>query len=117
MYVRSRDALVKPAKKMRIYRLLANSFWVFLLAIAVFQGLRWLFPGSAEVVAMLFMPFSLAMGVLLAPWFLISVAFTWGIIRCPCCDSRFKGVFAVVVPRVCSNCGFDIITVRRPGDF
>ena len=107
--------LAARARRLRVYRLIANIFWPLLALILFLNLVRWVWPsGGATFAAIVWLPFGLALWVLGIPWFLLNGGFQFGLIKCPSCDSRFASRFNLGwTPRVCQNCGFDIYTLRH----
>ena len=105
------------AKRLRLYRFVANSFWYYLALCLIGALLSWALPKFSDMVGYVFVPFALLFGALLIPWFLISSAFQFGFIKCPSCDARFALKFWPWVPKSCQNCHYDIYTLRHRGDF
>jgi hypothetical protein len=105
------------AKRLRLCRLLANSFWWVLGFILVANVLRFAIPPLAPILGYLFLPVALLMLVLGVPWLVVSLGFSSGVIKCPSCDARFAPKFPPWVPRACQNCGYDIYALRHRGDF
>ena len=103
------------ARRLRIYRAIANIFWPFVAVILVLNVLRGLLPrGSEGLVLILWLPFGIAMFLLGVPWLLLNWGFMFGFIKCPSCDSRFAPRISLGwVPRTCQNCGFDIRALRH----
>jgi hypothetical protein len=103
------------ARRLRLYRLLVNGFWLLIPVILFLNLLRWLFPGAPLVWGALWIPFALAIYVLGIPWVLAGSGFMWGFIKCPSCDCRFAPRFAppMWIPKTCQNCGFNIYTLDR----
>ena len=103
------------SRRLRIYRTIANIFWPLVALILVLNLIRWVWPhGGATLAAIIWLPFGIALWLLAIPWLLINWSFSFGLIKCPSCDSRFAPRFTVGwTPRVCQNCGFDIYTLRH----
>lgn len=102
------------ARRLRLYRLLVNSFWFLIPVILVLNLLRLLFPAASPVLwAALWIPFGTAIYILAIPWLVTGVGFSWGMIKCPACDRRFTRGFSPWIPKTCQNCGFNIYTLDR----
>ena len=95
-------------RRLRNYRLLANSFVPLLLvALAVILS-RWMFPRLFSVLVLVWTADAVLLVVLAVPWLLVSWALALGKITCPSCDSAFASKFHLWVPKACQNCGYDI---------
>jgi hypothetical protein len=105
------------AKRLRLYRLVANSFWFLLGLILLANLLRWAIPQLGSILGYLFLPLGILMPLLGIPWLIISWGFSSGTIKCPSCDARFAPKFWPWVPKSCQNCHYDIYTLRHRGDF
>ena len=104
-------------RRLRIYRLLANSF-VPLLAVALAMLVfRWIFPWLFSVLAFIWTADTILLVVLVVPWILVSAALTSGKINCPSCDAPFASKFHLWVPKACQSCGFDITAPKVRRDF
>lgn len=102
--------LTARVQRMRIYRLLANSFAPLLavaLAVLVF---RWLFRWTFSVLVLVWTADAFLLVVLAVPWLLVSWAFALGTIKCPSCEAPFASKFHLWIPKACENCGYDITT-------
>jgi hypothetical protein len=105
------------AKRLRLYRLIGNSFWYY-AAICLLAGLlRWALPQLSDTVGFAFVPFAVLFVVLAIPWLIVSWGFQFGLIKCPSCDTRFAPRFPPWIPKACQNCHYDIYTLRHRGDF
>ena len=95
-------------RRLRAYRVLANSY-VPLLAIALsLLVFRWMFPWTFSVLAYVWAADAFLLVVLAVPWLLVSSALAFGKIKCPACDARFASKFHLWTPRACQSCGYDI---------
>ena len=119
MFVRDHAALRSPARRLNALVVISNVWFVLFFAIAlVLLALHLLTP---ELGARLFpavQPFIAAAVLLAIPawgaWFAIRM----GLIKCPCCGDRFANPkFGYSLSRKCENCGFDVRTLSRQGDF
>ena len=100
--------LVADVRRLRIYRLLANSY-VPLLAVALaLLVLRWIFPWLFSVLAIVWTADALLLILLAVPWLLVSWALASGKIRCPSCHAPFASKFHLWAPKACQNCRYDI---------
>jgi hypothetical protein len=100
--------LTARVRRLRTYRLLANSY-VPLLAIALaLLVFRWIFPWVFSVVAYIWAADAFLLVLLAVPWLLVSSALAFGKIKCPACDARFASGFHLWVPKGCQSCGYDI---------
>lgn len=102
------------ARRLRWLRALAHSVWPFALVVILLSLIRGLLGTLPLWIGVLLIPFALATGILMIPWFIVRTAFTWGWIRCPSCDKRFAKKFSPYIPKVCQNCGFNVYTLRHP---
>jgi len=104
----SLPSLTARVRRLRIYRLLANSFPALLaiaLAVLVF---RWMFPWLFSVLVWIWTADAFLLVVLAVPWLLVSWGLTLGKIKCPSCDAPFVNRFHLWVPRTCQTCGYDV---------
>jgi hypothetical protein len=104
----SSPSLTTRVRRLRIYRLLANSFPALLaiaLAVLVF---RWMFPWLFSVLVWIWTADVVLLVVLAVPWLLMSWGLAMGKIRCPSCDAPFANRFHLWVPKTCQTCGYDI---------
>ena len=119
MYVRDPATLRRPSILLCLmvhsFRLWFGLFWG-LIALVLMVNLvpkevrEWLVPilrmAGGTLAALSF--------VALPSWF----AMTFGLVKCPCCSSRFfNGTFRFPLRRDCDNCGFNPCTRSRAGDF
>jgi hypothetical protein len=105
------------ARRLRLYRLLANSFWYWLVLLLFSRLLIWAVPQVRVTLGFILRPFALLLGLLVIPWLLISSGFQCGAIKCPSCDARFTPKFWPWIPKCCQNCRYDIYALRHRGDF
>jgi hypothetical protein len=104
----SLPGLTARVRRLRIYRLLANSFpalLVIALAVLVF---RWMFPWTFSVLVFVWTVDAFFLIVLAIPWLLVSWALAFGKPKCPSCDAPFTSKFHLWVPKTCQSCGYDI---------
>lgn len=95
------------AHRLRVYRIIVNSIWLLVAAIALVNLAHWKAPASAWVLTVF-------MGVYLLCWFVLTCGFYYGVFRCPSCDERFAPKFPPLwTPRRCQNCTFDIYTLTH----
>jgi hypothetical protein len=99
-------------RRLRIYRLLANSFVPLLVIAVAVLFFRWLFPRLFSVLAFVWTLDALLLVVIAVPWLLVSWAFALGRIRCPSCDASFTSRFHLWVPKACHDCGYDITALK-----
>jgi len=107
-------SLTASVRRLRAYRLLANSFPALLaiaLAVIVF---RWVFPRLFSALVVIWSADALLLVVLAVPWLLVSWALALGKIKCPACAAPFATKFHLWVPKTCQTCGYDIIALQ-PG--
>jgi hypothetical protein len=105
--------LASRARRLRIYRAIANIFWPSVAGILIVNLIRWALPPVGTALELLLgVPFAIAIGLLMIPWLLINWSFMFGLIKCPSCDSRFAPRITVGwIPRTCQSCRFDIYTL------
>jgi len=100
--------LAARVRRLRTYRLIANSFVPLLalaLAVLVF---RWMFPWLFRLLVLVWTADAFLLVVLAIPWLLVSCAFALGRIKCPSCDAPFTAKFHLWAPSACQSCGYDI---------
>ena len=108
----SLPSLTARVRRLRIYRLLANSF-VPLLAVALAMLVfRWIFPWLFSVLAFIWTADAFLLLLLVVPWILVSSALTSGKIKCPACDASFAPKFHLWVPKACQSCAYDITAAK-----
>jgi len=106
--------LADRVRRLRSYRLLANSF-VPLLAVALLVlVLRYTVPQLLSVLLVVWTADAVLLVLLLVPWLLVSWALAYGKIKCPSCDAPFTSRFHLWVPKACQHCGYDV--TRAPSD-
>lgn len=99
-------------RRLRAYRLLANSFPALLavaLAVIVFH---WVFPRLFSALVFIWSADALLLVVLAVPWLLVSWALALGKIKCPSCAAPFATKFHLWVPKTCQTCGYDITALQ-----
>lgn len=104
----SLPGLTARVRRLRIYRLLANSFPPLLavaLAVLVF---RWMFPWLFSALELIWIADAFLLLVLTIPWLLVSWGLALGKIKCPSCEAAFATKFHLWVPKTCQTCGYDI---------
>jgi hypothetical protein len=102
-------------QRLRIYRLLANSFVPLLVVALALLLFRWLFPWTFSVLVLVWSVDALLLVVLAVPWLLALWAFAHGKIKCPSCEAPFASRFHLWVPKACQSCGYDVTTPRSGG--
>ena len=105
------------ARRLRIYRLLANSFGPLLAVALLTIVLRWTFPPLLLALVVIWMPVAALLVVLAVPWLLVSWGFAFGAIKCPSCGVAFAPRFTLWIPKNCRSCGYDISAVGHRRDF
>jgi hypothetical protein len=118
--------LAARARRLRLYRRIANSIFPLTVALILFiLGLSG-DPSNPSVWGIISLNKSM-IGHLLGAAFGLAFLVGWisflinqwgfqkGFITCPSCDSRFvsNGVLPWWIPRTCHNCGFDMVTLRH----
>jgi hypothetical protein len=109
--------LTVRVRRLRIYRLVANSFVPLLavaLAVLVF---RWLFPWIFSVLVVVWTTDALLLAVLAVPWLVVSWALALGKVKCPSCEGPFASRFHLWFPKSCQGCGFDITSRKKRREF
>jgi hypothetical protein len=114
MFCRDPVLLAGPTRRVKLYRRLAIS----LPAVIVFLGL--LVPvvpsvkhiGPLGGYAILFVFGCAAFATFGLGW-----SFRVGAIRCPCCGEPFSPRSRTIPRAECDNCGFNVETGHRKGDF
>jgi hypothetical protein len=92
-----------------------RQFVVYTIAyIALLNLIRWAVPSAKSAVEFLWAPWGIAMIFWALPWFVLSVAFGFGAIRCPLCGNSFGSRF-VWVSRRCSSCHQDVLAPPAAG--
>ena len=104
-----------PARvqRLRIYRLLANSFVPLLVIALAVLLFRWMFPLLFSGLVVIWTADAILLVVLAVPWLLVSWTFASGKIKCPACDAPFASKFHLWVPRACQSCRYDISAPRQ----
>jgi len=95
----SSPGLTARVRRLRIYRLFANSFPALLavaLAVLVF---RRMFPWLFSALELIWTADAFLLAVLVAPWLLVSWGLALGKIKCPSCDAPFATKFHLWVPK------------------
>jgi hypothetical protein len=120
MYCRDPSLLARPTRLINFSRRAAQ---VSLLASVVLLGAvavtLSMYPSAAR------MPVGDLLVVLIGgsgfPWLAISIVFQNGMVKCPCCGGPFAkrrmGAFWLRFPSRCDECGYDVSTGHRDGDF
>jgi len=119
VYCRDPAVLLKPALRLKWLRFLSNAPVVILLgAFVVVIALKWSRLATHNMPALLAVLLA-ALAVLLGfPGVMIQLfVFRIGRISCPCCGEPFAPSQGFWIGRSCDRCGFDCVTMHRPGDF
>jgi len=95
-------------RRLRLYRLLANTFVILLAFALVLLLLRWLLPWIFALLVFLWTADAILLVALSVPWLLLASALALGRIVCPACHAPFTSRFRLWVPRACEKCGYDI---------
>ena len=120
MYVRDPLMLRQPTRWLnaivRISNALLFGFWVYAF---LFLLLFYIVPKDiVRSIAPALFAVSLAYGVLAIIAMPFWCAIRFGFVKCPCCGSRYDSrIFAFMLERKCGNCGFDVGSCSRQGDF
>jgi len=97
-------------RRIRRWRLVANSLWLCLLMLAAAICLQRFVP---VVGAGLGVGFGVATGLLALALTVGRCAFAFGLVRCPRCRAPFDAPLHARVGRQCASCGFDISKPER----
>lgn len=100
-------------RRLRLYRLLANTFVVLLAFALVLLLLRWFLPWVFALLLFLWTADAILLAVLSVPWLLVAAALALGRIVCPSCHGPFTSRFRLWVPKACDKCGYDITAPPR----
>jgi hypothetical protein len=100
--------LTARVRRLRVYRLLANSYVPLLAVAAVVLVFRLIFPRLFSVLAFIWSADAFLLAVLVVPWLLVWRALSSGKIKCPSCNAPFAAKFHLWVPKDCQRCGYDI---------
>ena len=100
-------------RRLRVYRLLANSFPALLAVAFAVVVFRWMFPWLFSVLAFVWTLDAFLLVALAVPWLLLSWALALGKIKCPSCDAPFATKFHLWAPKSCQNCGYDITAPKN----
>ena len=117
MYCRDIALLSIGARRIRTLRWLLNFASVAVLACGAIALLGWLIPDWKTFWFVLLIPIGVITTLCVIPWFLIGAAFTLGLVKCPCCGQTFARGASLWVMPICESCGFDVVSIKRPGDF
>ena len=104
----SLPSLPVRVRRLRVYRLLANSFPPLLAVAFAVLVFRWMFPWLFSALAFIWTADALLLVVLAVPWLVVSWTLALGKIKCPSCDAPFASKFHLWVPKTCQTCGYDI---------
>jgi hypothetical protein len=107
--------LTARLRRLRIYRLLANSYVPLLSVAVVVLVFRLIFPRLFSVLAFIWTADIFLLAVLVAPWLLVTWALSSGKLRCPSCNGPFAAKFHLWVPKACQCCGYDITAAPKSG--
>jgi len=100
--------LTARVRRLRTYRLLANSYVPLLAITLALLVFRWIFPWLFSVLTYVWAADAFLLVLLAVPWLLVSSALAFGKIKCPACEGRFATAFHVWIPKACQSCGYDI---------
>lgn len=102
-------------RRLRQYRLMANSFATLLAVALVLLLLRWISPWIFSVLVDVWSVDAVLLVVLAVPWLLVSLALARGRVACPACNGPFTSQFHLWVPRNCQKCAYDITGQSKGG--
>ena len=95
-------------RRLRTYRLLANSLPPLLAIALLVLVLRWTVPELLSLLEVVWTADAVLILVLVVPWLVVSWAFALGKVKCPSCGAPFVSSFHLWVPKTCQNCRHDI---------
>jgi len=106
--------LLNKARRVQLYRRLANSGLGLAAGVLVLNGLRWLFPSlNWTAIGIWLIPLGVLIGVLGPVAVILQTSFRWGTIRRPRCGERFFSGFSPYVRCRCISCGFSVDNTGR----
>src|SRR5215472_3821798 len=118
MYCHDPKMLAEPARRLRTQRFFSNSMFVLgVLGIAVGTLLGTHFSSDRNLRNAFSIIFVIGLLVVVPRGFVANWRFRVGSIPCPCCGAPFTVRYLYWVPSTCGNCGFNCVTMHRPGDF
>ena len=103
----SAAGLIARTRRLRVYRLLANSFVPLIVIALAVLVVRWTVPHLLSLLIIVWTADASLIVVLAIPWLLVSWAFSSGAIKCPSCRAPFAPRFHLWVPKACQNWGHD----------
>jgi hypothetical protein len=109
----SSPSLTARVRRLRIYRVLANSFPALLAVAFAVLVFRWMFPSLFSALTLIWTADAFLLVVLAVAWLLVSWGLAMGKIKCPSCDAPFTTKFHLWVPKTCQTCGYDIMTPQK----
>jgi hypothetical protein len=109
----SLPGLTARAQRLRIYRVLANSFPALVAVAFAVLMFRWMFPSLFSALVLIWTADAFLLIVLAVPWLLVSWGLAMGKIKCPSCDAPFATKFHLWVPKTCQTCGHDVTAPRN----
>jgi len=104
---------LSAARRLRIYRALANSFPALLAIALLVLVLRWTVPELLSLLVVVWTADAYLIVLLVVPWLLVSWALAVGKIKCPSCHAPFVSRFHIWFPKACQHCGYDITLPRQ----
>ena len=104
----------RKIRRFKLMRLVVNLFVYTFCFILLLNLIRWAVPSAKAIVEFLWAPWGIAMYIWALPWFVLSIAFGFGAIRCPLCGNSFGNRF-VWVSRRCHTCHQDVLTPPPSG--
>jgi hypothetical protein len=104
----SLPALTARMRRLRVYRLLANSFPALLAVAFAVLVFRWMFPLLFSALVFIWTVDAFLLVALAVPWLIVTWALALGKITCPSCGGPFATKFHLWVPKACQTCGYDI---------
>jgi hypothetical protein len=106
--------LLNKARRVQLYRRLANSVLWLAAGVLVLNGLRWLFPGLNWTATGIWVDTTRRARRSPRPDRRNPPnEFPWGTIRCPRCGERFFSGFSPYVRSRCVSCGFSVDNTGR----
>ena len=110
----SLPSLTARVRRLRVYRLVANSYPALVVVALAALVFWWMFPWLFSALIFVWAADAFLLVVLVAPWLVVSWALAQGRIKCPSCDGPFAARFHLWVPKACQTCGYDITAPHSP---
>jgi hypothetical protein len=121
MYCRDPQALAAPTKRICLYRRVVAFFPLCTLAAMFILEMLHDFPQVSLAVRLAGYLTVLALAACAFAGFILLLAFQGGVITCPVCGAAYCepkiGRIGIFQRPECVNCGYNILTGHRQGDF